>query len=722
MEELINSETENAPVKTSEPTWYKNVSYEDAKVFIKSNITSAARSFIAIGYYLKLVRDKEMFREDGHETIWDFAQAEYGISKSTASRYMTMNDRFSNGGNSPVIKDEYKEFGKSQLQEMLSLTDEQMEQVSSSDRVEDIRNIRKPKEIPYVHIPGQVELSDFPGVEPEDVAAAVKAREAVATSHPDKQIYTISAEDLLPDPPAEQQTAVAISQQDQLEKTGKCIHRPEFECTLEEAHKLTPGIGDDCSQVCCWECVKHGDCYLECYSSARRPVETAAKTQQEEPLSVYGTPKNVYPEDSLLVSPGCEGDHNCFCCAMDCQIRQEDRYCREAPMGNPFPCEMIDRIPILRDKAGDRCQFADMDLACHREGDHEPVPCCKECKNPCDHICSRARKSLEENRNRTGEEERVDESYNIGDLPQAREMYLRQLARVLVKKNGAQMVYGAGRSVVPSDEVIKKEIMGLDRKEGGSIKLEDGVVAYASQEIIEFFRGEEDLGVCTYARFATQVRKALDEWAKTGKDVKQEITSASEPVETVVDGTFTEVQEKLTPKYFLEEQKEKLDRLLKTFEGKEVNSADEKFIERQKTIVCALAVMVCEQDRTELQEQLENENPDQPELPLLKNNDQRAAFVDGYETWPLWVETVQTGERYYRYDLEDGTSMVVKVYHAMLFDGFAEGSYKSLYHEGYGRQEYYLLQEGKFFRDCDTNRSLLIEKLKEIQKVKKGEK
>ncbi|MFR2826532.1 MAG: hypothetical protein ACLTCQ_19790 [Enterocloster bolteae] len=78
------------------------------------------------------------------------------------------------------------------------------------------------------------------------------------------------------------------------------------------------------------------------------------------------------------------------------------------------------------------------------------------------------------------------------------------------------------------------------------------------------------------------------------------------------------------------------------------------------------------------------------------------------------------GNEYYRYDLEDGTSMVVKVYHARIFDGYASGSYEAQYHDGYGRHEYYLLRDGKFFRDCDMNRSLLIEKLKEIQKVKKA--
>lgn len=41
---------------TTASSWYKNVSYDDAKIFIRTNIESAARSFIAIGYYLKLIR------------------------------------------------------------------------------------------------------------------------------------------------------------------------------------------------------------------------------------------------------------------------------------------------------------------------------------------------------------------------------------------------------------------------------------------------------------------------------------------------------------------------------------------------------------------------------------------------------------------------------------------------------------------------------------------
>ena len=337
-----------------------------------------------------------------------------------------------------------------------------------------------------------------------------------------------------------------------------------------------------------------------------------------------------------------------------------------------------------------------------------------------------------------------DEDWGIGELPQAKELYLKQLARVLVQECGNELRMTPGEIGRPSDDTIRKQTDMLRLAHNGIVGLDDGVDAFPSEDMIEFFRDGVDLGVCSHARFVTQVRKALeeadaerrkpetdksaDDISEPGGDGPESVEPVSKPAETVskvvktvsdtqenvIDGEFTEVQEpeEYTPRYFLEEQKAKLDRLLAAANGVELKPMDTKVLERQKTIVCALETTVCEM--------AEPDPPAQPELPVLKNNDQRAAFVDAYETWPLWIETKQTGERYYRYDLEDGTSMVVKVYHARIFDGYASGSYEAQYHDGYGRNEYYLLNPGKFFRDCETNRSLLIEKLKEIQKVKKG--
>ena len=123
----------------------KLVNYDSAKNIIRRDLESMSRKFITIGYYLKLIRDKEMYRQDGFKDIWEFAQNTYGISKSTCSRWMAMNDKFSQDGNSPYLKEEYRDFGKSQLQEMLYLTDEQMEQARPDMTAKEIREIRKPE-------------------------------------------------------------------------------------------------------------------------------------------------------------------------------------------------------------------------------------------------------------------------------------------------------------------------------------------------------------------------------------------------------------------------------------------------------------------------------------------------------------------------------------------------------------------------------------------------
>ena len=125
--------------------WYEHVTYQEAKNILREKMDIMKKNFIAAGYYMKYIRDNELFREDGYESIWEFAEDNYGIRKSTASRWMAMNDKFSQGGNSPNLADEFKGFEKSQLQEMLYLDDKQIETVTPDMTVKEIREVRKPE-------------------------------------------------------------------------------------------------------------------------------------------------------------------------------------------------------------------------------------------------------------------------------------------------------------------------------------------------------------------------------------------------------------------------------------------------------------------------------------------------------------------------------------------------------------------------------------------------
>lgn len=658
-------------------SYFLDVSLEEAETSIRASLKDAARSVIAVGHYLKVIRDKELYREAGYENVWDYAADRFGFSKSTASRYMTRNDKFSVGGNSPVLAEEFREYSKAQLQEMLSLDAEQMSAVTPDMTVREIRELRRPKEIPYFEIPGQLSLSDFSELDDAETGASAAENSAPTETMTSTTAFTVSAEDLIGDP--------------------------------------------------------------------------------EEKLSAYGFPKRVYPADSLLTTPGCKGDngrgYDCFSCHLECEIRQEYCQCVDATCGFPFPCQMVDtgKHEILEKKIRERCQFIDLNLADHKAGDGSPVPCCKDCETPCEYACERSGKRVatsqqsvvvdatQENTENAAEkqqtevwinpeEEHVDENYNLGDMQQTKESLIKRLAALLVRERWPRLKYEF-RGI--SLDTAKSSLKYLQRTQ--KLELGDGIEAAACEDIIEFFRGTEDLGVCSYERFTTQVQKCLDtEWEKqkeqreaaecneTLQQTEQRSVAEDSEIQEVVDPEDCEEGDdassaEITDLQLLRDMLDRKKRLLATNLAIPGIDVSDEHIRKQKLEVAALASMLCDLENTIESEKIVDEKSEQPELPLLRNNDQRAAFVDAYETWPLWIETEETGERYYRYDLPDGTSFVVKTYHSMLYDYKAGAGMR--YKEGYGANEQYILEPGKFFRDCSANRSAMIEKLKELQKA-----
>lgn len=574
-------------------SYYLDVSLEEAENNIHACLRDAARNVIATGHYLKVIRDKELYREAGYENIWDYAAERFGFSKSTASRYMTRNDKFSVGGNSPVLAEEFREYSKAQLQEMLSLDAEQMSAVTPDMTVREIRELRRPKEIPYFEIPGQLSLSDFPELgeaEMEDSAVENSAPTETMTS---TTAFTVSAEDLIGEP--------------------------------------------------------------------------------EEKLSAYGLPKRVFPADSLLTTPGCEGDngrgYDCFNCHLECEIRQEYCQCVDATCGFPFPCQMVDtgKHEILEKKIGERCQFIDLNLADHAAGDGSPIPCCKDCETPCEYACENSGKRVATSQQSVAADEQQETEGNVAEKQQ----------EIPEKPKTEKCIHDGISRCTLSEEDKEKDGTGKDCDH------------YCCWNCVK-------RDGCNIECYASSKRKTLDDDEVAAED-EENAEQPAEPIEF----------DRKTLEDMIRNAQEVLDQMC------------DYWVENQP-YTYAMYNMMIQAYKLLLKEHDEsNQKPDpvkqQPELPLLKNDKQRAEFIDAYEEWPLWIDNQETGEKYYRYDLPDGTSFVVKVYHAMIFLGWEVKS-GSRYEEGYGLSEQYILEPGKFFRDCRSNRSAMIEKLKELQK------
>ena len=101
-----------------------------------------AEKFVVIGYMLKVARDTDILRESGYSTMGEFAQKRYGLTKDIASRYIAINDRYSEGGYSEQLDPRYKAFGYAKLAEMLTLPDVIVEEISPDMTREDIRGIK----------------------------------------------------------------------------------------------------------------------------------------------------------------------------------------------------------------------------------------------------------------------------------------------------------------------------------------------------------------------------------------------------------------------------------------------------------------------------------------------------------------------------------------------------------------------------------------------------
>lgn len=117
--------------------------YEQYKQELDTELRKTTEGFVKIGYLLKVAKDTDILRESGYANVYDFAQAEYNIDKSQVSRFMHINDRFSEGGYSERLKEEYRGFGHAKLTIMLQLPDEINEELTPDFTKSEIQALKE---------------------------------------------------------------------------------------------------------------------------------------------------------------------------------------------------------------------------------------------------------------------------------------------------------------------------------------------------------------------------------------------------------------------------------------------------------------------------------------------------------------------------------------------------------------------------------------------------
>ncbi len=117
--------------------------YEEFRDRLGSELQREAESFVRIGYLLKVARDSDVLAASGYKSVADFAAAEYKLTKDVVSRYMAINDRYSEGGYSDVLQEQYRVYGYTKLAEMLTLPPEIADAVPPEATRAEIQDLKR---------------------------------------------------------------------------------------------------------------------------------------------------------------------------------------------------------------------------------------------------------------------------------------------------------------------------------------------------------------------------------------------------------------------------------------------------------------------------------------------------------------------------------------------------------------------------------------------------
>ena len=116
--------------------------YTEYRQELRTELERTSEGFVRIGYLLKVARDTDILTGSGYKDYLDFANGEFGLDKSMVSRFIRINDRFSEEGNSDRLLEQYKGFGYAKLAIMLRIPEVITEELTPEYTKAEIQEIK----------------------------------------------------------------------------------------------------------------------------------------------------------------------------------------------------------------------------------------------------------------------------------------------------------------------------------------------------------------------------------------------------------------------------------------------------------------------------------------------------------------------------------------------------------------------------------------------------
>ncbi len=549
--------------------------YLSMKAEIAENLKTTADNMFRIGYMLRVIAGNESFRQDGYGSITEFARKEYGLSPTSTSRFIDINEKFCDPDNPQLMQERYKGMGAAKLQEMLYLTDEQLEEVTADMTVKEIRQLRH---------------------ETKEASALDIARLKLDSEK--RKLATYQKE---------------INDWKQLAESGSCPSNNNSCIRTQWGHgdKEQKEGAEECRK--CWK--KHVKANISAISECGRIIYKL----EYEISSLEKTSEHL--EDEV----------------------KEDTFATS-------------QMPEMPENASTESNFEE-----NEESDAETSGIMDEEEQVCEEPTAMADVT---------DMAAVINSYvdMLASYVQSRGISIEEAAgqNALVTCNGSDYyITLEDNMIVFKTELVEKSftaeaggIFGQVRK-----KIEDSkptIVEVKENTVRKCITGKNPYGLCSCCgtdgiKCCAECKEDCNGRCGWLDDEKVQKTPPS-VTDTLIQDVKPAVNDYArVAKEELEKAKSYMEQIMKSGEIKD----KPKHITKYKMLVAALSGFLGDIENESMYKTLMPGAGQQPELKKLKNNDQRAEFLKNYREWGLWYEDPNINYRYYKYDFEDGTRIVV---------------------------------------------------------------
>lgn len=124
-----------------------NQEFHERSQIIKEQMLNIQNAFITIGFQLRWIRNNKMYRVLNYKNIYEYAEKEYGIRKTTCSNFISIIENYAERDTDGEVVESiagcYRNYSASQLVAMLGMPEEMKQQVTPDMSVRAINRMRR---------------------------------------------------------------------------------------------------------------------------------------------------------------------------------------------------------------------------------------------------------------------------------------------------------------------------------------------------------------------------------------------------------------------------------------------------------------------------------------------------------------------------------------------------------------------------------------------------